>query len=330
MIWKKTWKLTEGFLIGAGLIAVGLMLHLTVGPVDWSLFAWPVNIISLTILLAVVAVSHPLRKHLYLCQFLTTYAAAVPALAYGAALTVLMGLTRQETNGTWLNDMLSFWPFVLIYAYIVLILGMVTVKRLFHLTTMMRDIPFLLNHVGLFMALTTGTLGNADMQQLQMWTTNNPEMANMFSDSEVFHQYERFAMDEKGRKVELPLAIELKRFIMEMYEDGITPKRYASEIVIYSKESLHQYAATIDVNKPVEIDGWKIYQKDYRLTDAGDACQISILELVSDPWLPWVYTGIYMMLAGAILLLLQGGKRTGRNKTAAFVEPETTEPHELG
>lgn len=317
---KKPWKLTEGFLIGAGLIIVGLMLQLSIGSIHWSLFAWPVNIIVLAVLLLIIGVVFFLRKRVYACQFLGTYAAAVPALCYAVGLTVVMGLVRQvapsspEEENLWLHDMLTFWPFILIYTYIVLILGLVICKRWMSMRrydfvgNVSRILPFLLNHLGLFIALTTATLGNADMQRLQMWTTNNPEMANMFSGADVFHQYERFAMDDAGLKHELPLAIELKRFIMEMYDDSITPRRYASEVIIYSKSSLHQYAATIDVNKPVEVDGWKVYQKDYRLTEAGDACQISILELVSDPWLPWVYAGIFMMLVGALLLLFQGRK----------------------
>ena len=307
---KKPWRLTEGFLIGAALILVGLMLQLSVGPIQWRLFAWPVNILALAMLVLFIVAFFLLRRKVYAFQFLGTFGAAVPALIYAAVLTVIMGLTRQEANGSWLSDMLTFWPFVLIYTYIELILGLVILQRLPSFWRSWGRLSFLLNHLGLFLALAAGTLGNADMQRLQMWTTNHPEMANMFSGTEAFHQYERFAMDDTGRKVELPLAIELKHFIMELYEDSITPKRYASEVIIYSKASQHQYAATIDVNKPVEVDGWKIYQKDYRLTEAGDACQISILEMVSDPWLPWVYAGIFMMLAGALLLLFTGkGKK---------------------
>ena len=33
----------EGFLIGGGLIFAGLMLELSVGPVNWDAFRWPVN-----------------------------------------------------------------------------------------------------------------------------------------------------------------------------------------------------------------------------------------------------------------------------------------------
>ena len=59
----------------------------------------------------------------------------------------------------------------------------------------------------------------------------------------------------------------------------------------------------MDVNKPYEVDGWKIYQYGYD-TQMGAQSQISILELVRDPWLPLVYAGIYMMLAGAVLLVV--------------------------
>ncbi|MBR3066293.1 MAG: cytochrome c biogenesis protein ResB [Prevotella sp.] len=305
----KPWHLKEGFLLGAGLIVMGLVLQLSIGPINWSIFTWPVNIVALGVLVAVIVGMHLLRRRGGAFQFLATFGAAVPALAYGTLLTVVMGLTRQEPDGSWLSDMLTFWPFVLIYTYIELILGLVILKQISvviaHRSPLMLR-PSFIAHLGLFMALAAGTLGNADMKQLQMWTTNNPELANHYAGSDAFHQYERFALDENGRHVELPIAVELKRFIMEMYEDSVTPKRYASEVVIYSKASNHQYAATIDVNKPVTIDGWKIYQKDYRLTDAGDQCQISILELVSDPWLPWVYAGIFLMLAGALLMLFTG------------------------
>lgn len=66
-------------------------------------------------------------------QFVGTYQAAIPAMVYAVALTIIMGLTRQKVGGTWLNDMLSFWPFVLIYAYIDVILGVITLKRLYRI-----------------------------------------------------------------------------------------------------------------------------------------------------------------------------------------------------
>ena len=274
----------EGFIIGGGLIFVGLMLELSIGPVVWEIFAWPVNGIVLAGFLALIAVIFLLRKRVYAFRFIGTYQAAIPAMVYAILLTIIMGLTRQTENGTWLNNMLVFWPFVLIYVYMAVILGVTILRRL-------NNIPFLLNHLGLFIAMTTATLGNADMQRLKMITmVGEPEWR---------------AMAQNGAIREMPLTIELKQFIMETYDDG-SPKRFASEIQIQTKSG-KKIETTVDVNKPVEVDGWKIYQYGYD-TKMGAKSQISILELVSDPWLPLVYTGIYMMLAGAVCMFLKGKK----------------------
>ena len=274
----------EGFIIGGGLIFAGLILELSVGPVVWEAFAWPVNGIVLAGFLALIAAVFLLRKRVYAFRFIGTYQAAIPTLMYAVLLTIIMGLTRQTENGAWLNNMLVFWPFVLIYVYMAVILGVTVLRRL-------NNIPFLLNHLGLFIAMTTATLGNADMQRLKMITmVGEPEWR---------------AMAQNGAIREMPLTIELKQFIMETYDDG-SPKRFASEIQIQTKSG-KMIETTVDVNKPVEVDGWKIYQYGYD-TKMGAMSQISILELVSDPWLPLVYTGIYMMLAGAVCMFLKGKK----------------------
>ena len=291
-MWTKPWTFKEGFLIGAGLLFAGLALQLSVGPVAWDVFAWPANGIVMVVFLAIIALIFILRKKVYAFLFLGMYQAAIPAMVYAVVLTIIMGLTRQQAGGTWLNDMLSFWPFVLIYVYIAVILGVIILRRLMHLNSWKRDVPFLLNHLGLFIALTTATLGNADMQRVKMITAiGEPEWR---------------ALEQGGAIKEMPIAIELKKFIMETYDDG-SPKRFASEIQILTKTGKN-IETTVDVNKPYEVDGWKIYQYGYD-TQMGAQSQISILELVSDPWLPLVYTGIYMMLAGAVCMFVIGGRK---------------------
>jgi cytochrome c biogenesis protein ResB len=146
--------------------------------------------------------------------------------------------------------------------------------------------------------MTTATLGNADMQRLKMITVKGePEWRALTSQQHI---------------VEMPIAIELKEFIMETYDDG-SPRRFASDIQILT-QSGKNIRTTVEVNKPVEVDGWKIYQYGYD-TQMGAMSQTSILELVSDPWLPLVYTGIYMMLAGAVGLFLFGGKKRNRKSS---------------
>ena len=109
-MWTKPYGMKEGFLIGGGLIIAGLMLELSSGPVDWDAFRWPINGIVLAGVLAFIAIIFLLRERVYGLQFIGTYKAAIPALVYAVVLTIIMRLTRQEVNGPWLNNMLSFWP----------------------------------------------------------------------------------------------------------------------------------------------------------------------------------------------------------------------------
>lgn len=81
-------------------------------------------------------------------------------------------------------------------------------------------------------------------------------------------------------------------------------KKFSSVTEVYTKNQQH-YKTTIEVNKPYEFDGWKVYQLSYD-ERFGKWSKLSVIELVRDPWLPVVYTGIFMMLAGAIHLIIRG------------------------
>ena len=51
--------------------------------------------------------------------------------------------------------------------------------------------------------------------------------------------------------------------------------------------------------------GWKLYQVSYDVRK-GKWSEYTIIEAVKDPWLPLIYIGFYMLLAGALLLIWQG------------------------
>lgn len=80
------------------------------------------------------------------------------------------------------------------------------------------------------------------------------------------------------------------------------PKKYTSDVVVYTQSGL-QEQTTIEVNKPYKIEGWKIYQLSYDEV-MGRWSNTSIFELVKDPWLPYVYIGIFMMILGALGLFI--------------------------
>ena len=64
-MWVKPWNMKEGFLIGGGLLVVGLLLQIVLGPIEWSLLAWPVNLILLVLLLTAIGVLFALRRKVY-------------------------------------------------------------------------------------------------------------------------------------------------------------------------------------------------------------------------------------------------------------------------
>ena len=299
-MWNKPWTMKEGFAIGAGLIVAGLLLELSTGPINWDAFNWPVNGFVLAGFVAMIVAMHLLRRKVYTFRFLSTYQAAIPSMLYAVTLTIVMGLTRQTisptplTNGEgsmWINNMLSFWPFVLIYVYMALIIGLVVLKNPLNTKSHSKIVAGLF-HLGLFITMTTATLGNADMRRMKMIVgKGEPEWR---------------AIDQRQHIVEMPLAIELKQFIMEVYDDG-SPRRFASDLQILTKSGKN-ILTTVDVNKPVKVDGWKIYQYGYDQT-MGAQSSTSILELVRDPWLPYVYIGIYMMLGGGLMMFITGVRR---------------------
>lgn len=298
----------EGFAVGAGLIFVGEMLQLSVGGVDWSLFAFPVNVIALSVLLLVIFAIYSLRRRVYAFRWMRTASAAVPCLCYVSLLTVVMGLTgqveatSQSTDPIGLSKMLSFWPFVLTYLWMTVIVGLVCMSQGIRLfsprdTNLRRLFPSFVSHLGLFIVLTAGTLGSADMRRLMMFTNVG--------------ESEWRAINERMEIEELPLAIQLEQFIMEEWQgEGIdphTPKRFASKVQVLTKDGDNIHA-TIEVNKPLTIDGWKIYQFSYDMSK-GAQSQMSIFELVTDPWMPFVYVGIYLMLAGAVLVFVTAQRK---------------------
>ncbi len=283
----KHWKMKEGFLVGGGIIVAGILLQLALGPINWSVFAAPVNYIVLAQVLALIGIIYVFRQKLYVFEWMMHASAAVPSLCYAAGLTIIMGLTVQTAQGgiPWLSQMLSFWPFVLIWSWMMLISGLATLNHL--LRWQWREIPFILNHLGVFIAIVSATLGSADVQMLRM---------NVFEGNE-----QSLALDDNGKVHQLNFALRLNEFTMESYQNGM-PKRFASDISVSSTEG-GNVSGTVEVNKPLKFNGWKIYQYSYDVKSGPDS-QYSVFMLVRDPWLPLVYLGIFMMLAGALCLVV--------------------------
>lgn len=206
-MWNKPYTLKEGTAIVAGLLVTGGLLQVTLGPLEWGLFAWPANFITLILFVLLLIVAFLLRKRSYFCLFMSTMQAAIPAIAAAAILTLIMGVTKQVAEGkrpmdpVGLTKMLSFWPFILVYVWMTAIVGEVTINQIVRFSW--RRFPTLVSHVGLFLILTCGTLGSADMLRVKMYCeTGQPEWRGLDAFNNV-HQ--------------LPVAIQLEKFTIDEY-----------------------------------------------------------------------------------------------------------------
>lgn len=206
-MWNKPYTLKEGTAIVAGLLVTGGLLQVTLGPLEWGLFAWPANFITLILFVFLLIVAFLLRKRSYFCLFMSTMQAAIPAIAAAAILTLIMGVTKQVAEGkrpmdpVGLTKMLSFWPFILVYVWMTAILGEVTINQIARFSW--RRFPTLVSHVGLFLILTCGTLGSADMLRVKMYCETG--------------QLEWRGLDAFNNVHQLPVAIQLEKFTIDEY-----------------------------------------------------------------------------------------------------------------
>lgn len=206
-MWNKPYTLKEGTAIVLGLLFTGGLLQVAIGPLEWRIFAWPANIIALILLIIALVAVYVLRNRFYICRFMTTMQAAIPSIAASVALTLIMGITKQVAEGKdpidpiGLTKMLNFWPFVLVYLWMTVILGVITVNQIVHFSW--RRLPTLTSHVGLFLVLACGTLGSADMLRVKMYCeTGQPEWRGLDAFGAVHH---------------LPVAIQLEKFTIDEY-----------------------------------------------------------------------------------------------------------------
>jgi hypothetical protein len=85
------------------------------------------------------------------------------------------------------------------------------------------------------------------------------------------------------------------------------PKAYRSEVKVFTPDG-DVKNGIIEVNSPMTMKSWKIYQFSYD-TQKGRDSEHSIFELVYDPWVIPSYIGFILMLFGAVTLFWKGGRR---------------------
>lgn len=205
-------------------------------------------------------------------------------------LTVLSALCA--VGGTWKIDIYHSWPFLAVVFLAMTSLGMALffAPAREHLRTRLAAD---LGHLGLLVVLFGGLLGASSYQEGKVLLYNDVPVD--------------FAFSTTGEKVQLPFVMTLKKFSVEYYEDGVSPKQFTSVI-----ESEGRLFSTC-VNHPCRIGGYSIYQFDYDQVDGT----YSVVRLVRDPWIALIWVGMTLLAVSALLGI--GCTWSGRGLLAALL-----------
>lgn len=392
-------------IIIAVLLVAGLLLQYFTGPIAKQWFAFPNNIWIGIAFIFLFTTLFLLFKQKEFINLLSSVPLALVSTIILGVLTIGLGSIHIEASDPKANPVLlrlgfdgitTTWYFAFIFFLVLINLWLAILKKALVFQT--KNITFLLNHFGLWLTLFAGVLGQGDLTRLTM---------NLKQD-----QPEWRATDENGRVTELSLALELKKFDIDIYPNKLyiinkegkalpqnkpqafmLEKEHSSQYLLNWKITLHEYLPnaipvsdttyaaspmwgatnaaritvedvytkakrtqwiaagnfqfppltitldsnhivvmgpaearkfqskvlvyekgkdeireeTIQVNHPITIKGWKVYQVSYdeRL---GRWSELSVVELILDPWLPLVYTGIFILIAGTAAFLFKNRK----------------------
>jgi hypothetical protein len=210
--WQQPWSYREGTLVTAIILLLGFGIQLVTGGTILLMAGFPWNLISGLLFLCLMICCFVFFKKHTLIKGLGSVKAALPAILGFTFLVLLMGFVKQDAQSSnqlvqllGLNHLVKTWPFILINFYLLILLGIVTLKRLTPFN--LKNGGFFLNHFGLFLVLFSTALGSSDIQRLTL---------NCYEGKPASE-----AIDESQRVVELPFSVQLLDFTIEEFRPKI-------------------------------------------------------------------------------------------------------------
>lgn len=206
-LWENPWGYVESFFIGFGLIVTGFFLEVFVTSDNAFTLAYPYNVFFLVGYVSLLFVLFKWFSTSQLVRWLTKVPASISSIVLVTMLVMIMGIIPQVSsenniiNNLGLNHITSNWAFLLILFQFLTCLGLISIKRI--LQFKWSNFGFILNHVGLFLALIAGILGTGDLQRLSI---------NVYEGKPSW-----IATDTQKNEIELPFAFYLNDFLIDEY-----------------------------------------------------------------------------------------------------------------
>jgi hypothetical protein len=295
--WSHPWSYREGTIVTGAVLLLGFGIQAASGGVVLRIAGFPWNLVAGLIFLVLLISAFVLwQKHVVIKE-LGGVKAALPAILGFTFLVLLMGFVKQDVQPQsslsklfGLTHLVHTWPFILINLYLMILLGIVTLKRLTPFN--LKNAGFFLNHFGLFLVLFSTALGSSDMQRLTM---------NCYE-----KQAEWRAVDTSGKTVELPVAIELLNFNIDEFRPKVTIVNNQSGQLVEQKgkvqyelldrNSIDLYNYHIEVEQFLETSG-KVGDAYFAVNEPGaaPAAKVKVTSKSgSTPLSGWICSGSYV------------------------------------
>lgn len=294
-LWETPWGYLESFFIGLGIIITGFFLEVFTGQTSSLTLTYPYNIYFLIIYIVLLYVAYKWFSSYQIIRWLTKVPASITSIVLVTTLVMVMGIIPQTTsdntviNTLGLNRMTTNWAFLLTLFLFLSCLGLITIKRI--LQFRWSNTGFILNHLGLFMALLSGILGAGDVQRITIDTyEGKPNW---------------IAKDIQNNPVELPFAFYLKDFLIEEYNPKLALVDNTSGSLVHNdgknlylitpkqQYNFNEFEVVIDEYLP---SSGRVLNKYVSVNEVGSppSAKLTIKDLVKDTIITgWVSSGSF-------------------------------------
>lgn len=267
-------------------LALALLIQFFAGYFPVSFMAFPLNVMMFFLWLLVMSALWKYNRKSLFVRLMLSRETTISCIAVFVVMCLVIGLSGNRR-------LVQTWPFVSFILYFQTVLLFVIFRGWREKTATGERAGnirwrFLLNHVGLLVAVASAFWGAPDSETLRIHVNTGTPVNEAYRMS--------------GSRVRLPFEVILTDFSIETYENGV-PSVYEAVVDIDGN------MIRLKVNSPHALSFKDdIYLVGHVKEDGG-----CILQIVREPWKYGVMAGVVMMLIGAALLFIGGPRNNHSN-----------------
>jgi len=268
------------------LVSIGIILDIIKYIPQYFFPSYPYNIYILILLSLLTVFFYSKYRKSKFIEWLIGSSASIIAIILLFSIIIFSGILKNYPNYfkipliTNSSQLLASWTFLFIKLYLYICLCYVLLKRLFPIV--LKNIGFLLTHLGILLVLTGITFGISDIQTVTINLLENGERNNI-------------GVTTNKQLKNLPFDLQLLEFTL------VTPSNFWSKLII-SQDSINNDTITLGKSKPYHYKGWKLFQAGYDISK-GKLSSLSMIKAEYNPWQKIIYIGLILLFLGSLILI---------------------------